>query len=153
LPVPLKLKQRFYISLREGFSVAYGLEVESPYLVHSGHRDQQRVSVNGNYVPWGTECLDLGVLVALTVETLFTRANDGQHLLLSKVDLADCVVFSVAEVDEVLPVSLEVAHALGVVEAGFLEAAVDEADPRTAYRGEVLPCLLVDKHKAIVARV
>lgn len=70
--------------------------------------------------------MELRVLVALTIEALLACPNHGKDLSLSQVDLSDCVVLGVAQVNEVLIVSHQMAHALGVMERGLLEGAIDK---------------------------
>lgn len=108
------------------------------------HREDECVSVDGDDVPWAREALRLRRLVPFFVKALLTSANDSEYFFSRQVDLSDCVILRVAQVDEVLVLAEHMAEPLRMMELSFVVGPIDEANLAVSDLVLELHRLLVD---------
>ena len=121
--------------------------------MRASHRKDERISVNGDNVPRAGQSLSFRRLVSLFIESFLASADDSEHLLRCQVDFSDRVVLAVAQVQEVLVLSEDMAHALRVMELRLVVGTVDESNFSVANLVLKLHRILVYEHDAIVGRI
>ena len=119
----------------------------------SSHGKYQSVPIHRYNIPRARQPLCLGRLVAFFVEALFACADHSQDFLGREVNLADCVIFTVAEVQKVLILAEDVAHALRVMELRLVIGTIHEANFTVANLILKLHGVLVDKHDSVVRSI
>ena len=92
----------------------------------TGHSEYQSVLVYRYYIPRGRKLLCFWGLITLFVITFLPSANNSVHLLLKYVDFSDRVIFSVAHINEVLVVSVQMAKSLRMMKLSVVERAINK---------------------------
>ena len=63
------------------------------------------------------------------------------------------MILGVAQVDEVLTITVEMTHALWVMKASLVESAINQTHLGTAYLSHALTCLFIYQDQAVISGV
>ena len=89
------------------------------------HGEDQRIAIHSDDIPRARQALRLRRLVSLFIKAFFTRTNDSEHLSRGDVDLANGMVFGVANIHEVLVLAEHMAETLGVMKLRLVVISID----------------------------
>lgn len=117
------------------------------------HGEDESVSIDSDDIPWTWQSLCFWAFVTFFIEAFLASANNSEYFFSGDVDLSDGMVFRVAEIDEVLILSVDVAQALWVVKLSFIVGTVYQ--PNLAVSDLILEChcVFIDNHHSIVCGV
>ena len=119
----------------------------------SSHCKNQCVPIDRHNVPRARQPLCLRRLIAFFIEAFLASANHSQDFLGREVNLADRMILTVTEVQEVLVLAEDVAHALRVMELRLIIGSINEADFTVSDLVFELHRFLVDDHDSVVGGV
>ena len=119
----------------------------------TGHGKDKCISIDGYDVPGRRELLGLWRLVALFVETLFTRTNYCQYFLSAKIYFSDRMVFSVTQVDIVLILPIHVTKALRMMKLSLFVRSINKPNSAVSDHSSALHGLLIQDDQSIVSGV
>ena len=96
--------------------------------MRSSHSDDEGISIDSYDVPGAGESLHFGVLVPFSVPALLSSPDDSEHFPFIQVDLPDCVVIRISNVNKMLVLPVNMAESLRVVKRALVVLSVHQAD-------------------------
>jgi hypothetical protein len=88
--------------------------------------------------------------ISLFIKAFLTSANHSQNFAFFEVDFSNCVILSIANINKMLSLPVDMAKTLREMELNLLVAAVDQPHFAIADGGLTLHRLLIDDEDSIV---
>ena len=117
------------------------------------HGEDESVSIDSDDIPRTWQSLCFWAFVTFFIEAFLASANNSKNFFSGDVDLSDGVVFRVAEIDEMLVLSVDMAQALWVVKLSLIVSTVYQ--PNLPVSDLILKChcVFIDNNYSIVCGV